>query len=320
MGSPFFFLANGAAQNKVLQSPQQSGDRRDPTPARATAAQSGVSGDRVIGKPAPPQPMVGRKEQSQMSEKHPGNTVQVNGIDMYYKTEGSGPPLLLLHGGGGCLEHWAYAGGDQFAREYKLIKPDARGHGRSNNPGRTITHRQCAADMLALLDHLGIRRCRAIGMSMGANMLLHMATEQPERIEAMVLVSAAMYFPEQARKIMRMVPAAADQPPGEWETMRKRHKLGDEQIAALWDWQRGMKDSYDDMNFTAQSLAKITASTLIVYGDRDFLYPVEMAVEMYRAIPKSALWIVPNGGHGPIFFEAAEQFAGTALGFFRVQS
>lgn len=41
-----------------------------------------------------------------------------------------------------------------------------------------------------------------------------------------------------------------------------------------------MKDSYDDMNFTPASLARITASTLIVYGDRDPLYPVEMAVEM----------------------------------------
>jgi pimeloyl-ACP methyl ester carboxylesterase len=255
-----------------------------------------------------------------MPENHPGNTVQVNGIEMYYEIAGSGEPLLLLHGGGGCQEHWGYAGGDQFAREYRLIKPDARGHGRTNNPARTITHRQCAFDMLALLDHLGIQRCRAIGMSMGGNILLHMATMQPERIAAMVVVSATMYFPEQARKIMSAVPAAADQPASEWETMRKRHKLGDEQIVALWDWQRGMKESYDDMNFTPPSLARVTAPTLIVYGDRDPLYPVEMAVEMYRAIPKSAIWVVPNGGHGPIFFEAPEQFARTSMDFFRVQS
>ena len=78
-----------------------------------------------------------------------------------------------------------------------------------------------------------------------------------------------------------------------------------------------MKDSYDDMNFTASSLSKITAATLIVYGDRDPLYPVEMAVEMYRAIPRSALWVMPNGGHGPIFFDAANQFAQTALAFLR---
>jgi len=85
----------------------------------------------------------------------------------------------------------------------------------------------------------------------------------------------------------------------------------------LWEWHCGMEDSYDDMNFTPPSLSQITAPTLIVYGDRDFLYPVEMAVEMYRAIPRSALWVVPNRGHGPIFRDAAAQFGETALTFFR---
>jgi pimeloyl-ACP methyl ester carboxylesterase len=133
----------------------------------------------------------------------------------------------------------------------------------------------------------------------------------------MVVVSATMYFPEQARAIMRQIPAAQEHSPPAWETMRKRHKLGDEQIVALWDWTREMKDSYDDMNFRSTHLSTIQASTLIVYGDRDPLYPVEIAIEMYRAIPRSALCVVPNGGHGPVFFEAANQFAQTALAFFR---
>ena len=246
--------------------------------------------------------------------------IQLNDIEMCCEMEGAGEPLLLLHGGAGCSENWAHAGRDQFLREYMLIKPDARGHGRSTNPAKTITHRQCALDTLALLDHLGIKKCRAIGLSMGGNILLHIATLQPDRIESMVVVSAAMYFPLQARAIMRQIPEASDQPPHEWETMRKPHKLGDEQIVALWEWMRGMKDSYDDMNFTPPALSRITSSTLIVYGDRDPLYPVEMALEMHRAIPRSALWVVPNGGHGPVFFEAAAQFAQTALTFFRMSA
>lgn len=247
-------------------------------------------------------------------------SVSLNGIEIYYEIEGVGEPLLLLHGGTGCQENWVHAGRDEFVRKYTLIKPDARGHGRSTNPGRTITHRQCALDTLALLDHLGIRRCRAIGLSMGGNILLHMATLQPDRIEAMVLVSATMYFPDHARAIMAQVPQADDQPSQEWEIMRKRHKHGDEQIVALWDWTRNMKDSHDDMNFKPQSLSRITAPTLIIYGDRDPLYPVEMAVEMYRAISRSALWVVPNGGHGPVFSDAAAQFAQTALAFFRTSA
>ncbi len=244
-------------------------------------------------------------------------SVQLNDIEMYYETEGEGDPLLLLHGGTGCQQNWAHAGRDQFVREYKLIKPDARGHGRTNNPHSTITHRQCALDTLALMDHLGVKKCRAIGLSMGGNILLHMATLQPDRIEAMVVVSATMYFPEQARAIMRQVPAPSSQSPQDWASMRECHKVGDQQISALWEWTRGMKDSYDDMNFTPPSLSRITAPTLIVYGDHDPLYPVEMSVEMYRSIPHSALWVVPNGGHGPIFLDAAPQFAQMALSFFR---
>jgi pimeloyl-ACP methyl ester carboxylesterase len=243
-------------------------------------------------------------------------TIQLNDIEMCFQMDGAGEPLLLLHGGGGSHEDWAYAGHDQFLVDYMLIAPDARGHGQSTNPQQTITHRQCALDTLALLDHLGIGRCRAIGLSMGGNILLHMATMQPERIEAMVVVSPAMYFPEQARAVMRQVPAADDQPPAEWEAMRKRHKHGDEQIAALWEWQRGMNNSHDDMNFTPASLAKITASTLVVYGDRDFLYPVEMGVELYRAIPQSALWVVPDGSHVPIFLDGADLFVRMTRAFF----
>ena len=245
--------------------------------------------------------------------------VRLNDIEMYYETEGTGEALLLLHGGGGCHDDWLYSGRDQFLREYALILPDARGHGRSTNPQKTISHRQCAHDTLALMDHLRIDRFRAIGLSMGGNTLLHMATLQPDRIEAMVLVSATMYFPEQARTIMRQVPVE-NQPAAEWEAMRERHKLGDEQIVALWNWQRAMKDSYEDMNFTPPSLARIKASTMIVYGDRDPLYPVEMAIEMYRAIPRSALWVIPNSGHGPVFLEAADQFVRTTLAFFHLRT
>jgi pimeloyl-ACP methyl ester carboxylesterase len=245
-----------------------------------------------------------------------GAVAELNGLELHYDVQGAGEPLLMLHGMTGCAGDWAYAGRDQFLREYRLITPDARGHGRSTNSGKSITHRQCALDTLALLDHLGIGKCRAIGVSFGGNILLHLAKMEPQRFEAMVLVSATMRFPDQARRIMREFPVGT-QPPEAWEMMRRRHAHGDAQILALWEQCRALADSYDDVNFTAADLSRITAPTLVVYGDRDPLYPVEMAVEMYRALPRPALWVVPNGGHGPVFFDAAAQFAQTALGFFR---
>lgn len=101
----------------------------------------------------------------------------------------------------------------------------------------------------------------------------------------------------------------------EWAEMRTRHHLGDDQIRALWRHARAFADDRDDMNFTAATLSAITARTLIVHGDRDPLYPVELAVELFRGIPDAALWVVPNGGHGPIFGNQAAAFVETAAAF-----
>ncbi len=58
-------------------------------------------------------------------------------------------------------------------------------------------------------------------------------------------------------------------------------------------------EQYDDMNFTPPYLSTITARTLLIFGDRDPFYPVSIALDMHKAIARSSLWIVPNGGHVP---------------------
>ena len=237
--------------------------------------------------------------------------IDVNGFKLFFETRGGGEPLLLLHGGTGIGADWnlVFTAGDPAG--FRVIVPDLRGHGRSTNPG-AFTFREAAADMFALLDHLGLARVKAIGMSLGAKTLLHMATQQPNRIEAMVMVSATPYFPAPARAAMAQLSTDAFSP-ADWTTQRQRHVHGDDQIRMLFDQMRALKDSHDDMAFTPPLLATITARTLIVHGDRDPLYPVELALEMYRAIPASALWVVPNGGHGPIFGPLAAPFVETAL-------
>lgn len=244
-----------------------------------------------------------------------GNIESINDIEMYYATHGEGEPLLLLHGGGGAGANWELIFKEP-PEGYRLVIPDLRGHGRSTNPSAEFTFKQVALDVFALLDRLGIDRFKTIGLSLGAKTLLHMSTQQPSRVEAMVLVSATPYFPEQARVLMNQL-ATQDHSEAEWQQMRQWHKHGDAQIKKLWDLMSGLKDSYDDMNFTPPYLSTITARTLIVHGDRDPLYPVSLALEMYEAIPRSYLWVVPNGGHGPVFGEMTAPFVETALAFLR---
>jgi len=244
-----------------------------------------------------------------------GHTETINDIEMYYELRGEGEPLVLLHGGGGVGHNW-----DLIFNEppegFRLIIPDLRGHGRSTNPANKFTIRQVARDVLSLLDRLGVEQFKAIGLSLGAKSLLHIATQEPARVDAMVLVSATPYFPEQARVMMgQLTPDSRTE--AEWEQMRQWHKHGDQQILALWAHMNALKDSFDDMNFTPPLLSTITARTLIVHGDRDPLYPANVAMEMYSAIPDSSLWVVPNGGHGPIFGKMTAPFIETALAFLR---
>ncbi len=241
----------------------------------------------------------------------PGQTAEINGMRMYYEIHGSGKPLVLLHGFGGAARTWKRWIAD-FG-EYKLVIPDLRGHGHSTNPTSEFTHRQSARDVLALLDHLGVRTFCAMGISTGGMTLLHMATSQPDRVESMVLIGSTIYFPEPAREIMRR--ADPDRITAEeMERLRNVHVHGDEQIRALRRQFRAFKDSYDDMTFTPPHLATIKAKTLIVHGDRDEFFPVNIPLEMYRSIPKSYLWIVPAGGHVPIA-DHDEEFRKVTLEF-----
>jgi pimeloyl-ACP methyl ester carboxylesterase len=235
--------------------------------------------------------------------------IDVNGMQLHYDLHGAGRPILWLHGALGLGADWRHV----FSAEpagCQLIAPDLRGHGRSNGAAPTYSFRQSAADVTGLLDHLGIDRVKVIGLSGGGITALHLASIDPARVEAMVVVSAPARFPEQARAIQRHFSLDGD----ELAAMRERHPRPG-QIEALAAQVRAFADG-DDPAFTSDDLARITADTLIVFGDRDPLYPVSMAVELHQAIRRSWLWVVPNGGHGPVFGAMAPRFVETALSFF----
>lgn len=222
--------------------------------------------------------------------------VSVNGMDMYYEVTGEGPPLLLLHNFFGTSQAWGQPFKAALAQTYQLVIPDLRGHGRSTNPANTFTHRQVAQDLFAFLEHLQIERYRAIGVSTGAMALLHMVTQQPARIEALVLIAGTHSFPETCRTLQRETTPESTSPE-RWQRLRQRHPQGDGQILALFQHFQGMAERDDDQTFTPTDLATIAAPTLIIHGDRDQFFPVSIPVEVYRAIPRAYLWIVPNAFH-----------------------
>ena len=242
----------------------------------------------------------------------PGQTIQLNQLKIHYEEYGTGKPLVLLHGFGGCTKNW-YPFIDQLSKRYRLILVDLRGHGYSTNPDNRFTHRDAAEDVFLLLDELGIESFLAMGISSGGMTLLHMATSKPERIDSMVLISTTTHFPDQARAIMRRA-SIGTLPRDVQEMYRECAKRGEEQIRQLLSQFNALAENDDDMNFTKESLSVVMARTLIVHGDRDNFFPVEIPLDLYRSIPNAELWIIPGSDHSAVF-DTATPFASTALRF-----
>lgn len=240
-------------------------------------------------------------------------TVHLNGIDLRYRDVGTGEVLLLLHSFGSCASQWKLVE-KELSAHYRLIIPDLREHGRSTDPENLFSMLQSAEDIAALLDHLQLRQIRAMGISAGGMTLLHLASRQPERVTAMVLIGVAPRFPEETRAIMRA--SIWDQlPQSTRDAYRPCAVRGEKQMKQLISKFHSFKDSYEDLSFTADSLALVRARTMIVNGDRDPYFPVELPVEIYRGISRSRLWIVPGGGHVPVFGRQLPEFLRVAQSF-----
>ncbi|MEM6886256.1 MAG: alpha/beta hydrolase [Verrucomicrobiota bacterium] len=227
-------------------------------------------------------------------------------MKLYYEESGAGEAVLLLHGFTGFSGDWKPLLAE-LPDHFCYVIPDLPGHGQSPTAGDVYTHREAAKAVYQLLDRLGIERFTACGMSGGAMTLLHMATEQPSRVEGMILVSATTHYTDQTRAIMAAV-TPENMPVEEWQAMRKKHSQGDEQIRKLWVYSNAFKDDVDDMNFQPKDLEEITARTLLIHGDSDPLIPVEVVETMHDSIPDALLWMIPAGGHVPVFGEEMPEF------------
>jgi pimeloyl-ACP methyl ester carboxylesterase len=234
--------------------------------------------------------------------------VEVEEGTIHYTIGGNGPPLLLIHG-------FAFAGQlwnqfvDAFGEHYTLIIPDLPGHGRSSDVEGPWSYAQVARDMFRVLDHLGHQRAAGIGYSAGGNTLIHMATQQPERLSSMVLVAGGHRIPTDAREAIRNI-RFEDMPPNQQHDIRVSHLRGDTQILKIYELLRGLADNFDDFDFTPEHLARVPVRTLLVWGDEDPYYPMNLVMELHASLPNASLWVLPGEGHG---FLGTEAFGGSRV-------
>ena len=113
-------------------------------------------------------------------------------IQLHYIEEGTGFPLILLHGNGeehGYFKHQI----PYFAQKYRVIALDTRGHGKTPRGEAPFTIRQFAEDLKAFLDEKAIEKAHFLGFSDGGNIALCFAIKYPERVEKLILNGANLY-------------------------------------------------------------------------------------------------------------------------------
>lgn len=117
-------------------------------------------------------------------------------VHIHYEIEGEGPPLVLLHGLGGSLEHWRQTGYvEALKNEYRVILIDARGHGASDKPHEPKAYRMTlrVADVLAVLDDLNIAKAHYLGYSMGGRIGWGIAKYAPHRFHSLIIGGSSPY-------------------------------------------------------------------------------------------------------------------------------
>jgi len=114
-------------------------------------------------------------------------TARLNGIDIFYELHGAGPRLLVCNGSGGTIA----AAGPMIARlaaNFEVLIHDQRALGRTSIPHEPPTMADYAADVAALLDHVGWPAARVFGISFGGMVAQEFAVTWPERVERLALL------------------------------------------------------------------------------------------------------------------------------------
>lgn len=239
------------------------------------------------------------------------------GFELYYEDLGDGPPVVFCHGfSDNHLSWWRNL--PAFSEDYRCVVPDQRTFGRSVDPtDRGVT--ALADDLLALLDHLGLERAALVGHSMGGWPVGSVASQQPERVAALVLSASPGGLIEPARHRELMVagsPAELDEEPltRELEFLSGAIEALNTDSPDEWETTRAILEEFP----TDADRVAADVPTLLVAGEGDEFMP-GVAVESVAERLGADSAIVQGARHS-VFYERPEAFNRRVLGFLDAQA
>ena len=240
----------------------------------------------------------------------------VNGVNIAYRVQGDGPPLVLVMGYRLNSTAWPAALIEQLAQQFTVIVFDNRGTGRSDKPLDGYALANMARDVRGLLDHLGIEKAGMLGYSMGGAIAQEFVRQFPERVSRLILCAtmaggaSARYANWRVVRVMRDLDGLSPEQAARriWKVTYsprylERHRENAEQqmfreIALptplhAADLQFQAFAEFDGSN----ALADIPCPTLVLTGDLDELILPQNSRMMADRIPNAKLAVIPGGGH-----------------------
>jgi pimeloyl-ACP methyl ester carboxylesterase len=222
-----------------------------------------------------------------------GQILDTDGVRIVYDVIGSGPPVLLLHGGSVDSTWWGPLI-PALAEKHTVITMDSRGHGRSSFDGHQITYRRMADDTLALLDQLEIEQIDIVGWSDGAIIALDIALRFPERLGK--VVAYGVNFDLSGYRTGEPVQSAAmdlvfAESPKRYREQSPHPERWDEFMASL----RQMYAA--EPNWTRQEMASIQTPVLVLDGIDEEVIDIDHVRVLAELLPNGELLLMPETGH-----------------------
>jgi pimeloyl-ACP methyl ester carboxylesterase len=224
---------------------------------------------------------------------------------MYYLDQGKGYPIILLHGGIGTSKTWENII-PQLVKHYRVIAPDCRGHGKSDNPTNNFSYKSMAEDIIGLIKTLNLEKPIICGYSDGGQIALELAIYNPDLIKAIVVSGVLIKISEEYVKALNNM---GIEKPGIVNFEQLEEVLNDflpivkDRFSAVYGidyWKTFTleisKVWLNPEEFPNDKVKDISLPVLIVHGDRD-VTPVEEALKIYHLIPNSEFAVAPNSDH-----------------------
>jgi pimeloyl-ACP methyl ester carboxylesterase len=237
--------------------------------------------------------------------------VDHDGAKIWFATYGSGPSVILLHGGLGHSGNWGYQVPALLSSGFRVVLVDSRGHGRSTRDSRPFTYQLMASDVLAVMGTLQIEQSLFAGWSDGACVALILAMQAPLRVSGVFFFACNM-DPSGVKEIH----FEPDSPLGRCFA---RHQKDYGRLSATPDGFQNFVDAVSHMqrtepNCSADDLARISVPVAIVQSDHDEFIKRDHAEYLARTIPNAELIILNGVSHfAPL--QWPEQFSRTLLAF-----